>query len=186
MTDRCCAPWSTQQRWNLLAQRALMGRRSHSAVSHPVKGADPGPPAGRYATDGWDGCPVARQRLLQPVAERGLPGVVVLSGDVHTHPVAQLRANFDDERAPVPASEFCTGSISSHGPAQASVDAWMAHNPQLRYGRADQRGCIALMLDERQLQAELLAVDQPLDPASVVTVAARFVVDARCPGAQPA
>jgi hypothetical protein len=49
------------------------------------------------------------------VAERRVPGVVVLGGDVHAHVVAELKADFDDPRAPVLASEFCGTSISSRG-----------------------------------------------------------------------
>ena len=45
--------------------------------------SDPTSGGGTYWTDGWDGYPAARQRLLDGVAQRKLPGVVVLGGDVH-------------------------------------------------------------------------------------------------------
>jgi alkaline phosphatase D len=41
-------------------------------------------------------------------------------------------------------------------------------------------------LDARQLQAQIRVVDDALDPSSGITTAARFVVDAGRPGAQPA
>ncbi len=163
--------WSLDRPWNLLAQQTLMAR----TTSH----AD-----GRYWTDGWDGYPATRSRLLGTVAERRVPGVVVLGGDVHAHYVADLMVDFDDPRAPVLASEFCGSSISSRGRDQQLADAARRLNPHLHYGRSDQRGAIVFDIDARQLQARLLAVQQPLDPASPVHEAARFVVDARRPGPQ--
>ena len=160
--------WSLDRPWNLVAQQTLMARAGL-------------PDQGRW-TDGWDGYPAARARLLRTVAERRVPGVVVLGGDVHAHVVAELKTDFDDARAPVLASEFCGTSISSHGRAQRGWDAARAGNPHLLHARSDQRGYAAFTLDARQLQARLLAVDEPLDAASAVHEQARFAVDAGRPG----
>jgi alkaline phosphatase D len=62
----------------------------------------------------------------------------------------------------------------------------LQHNPHLIYGRSDQRGYVALQVDERRLQAELMVVQRPQDALSPVNVAARFVVDPRQPGPQRA
>ena len=174
--------WDLTRPWNLLAQQTLMSRNSRGPIT------DAGSPAsqGRYWTDGWDGYPAARARLLGGVAARRVPGVVALGGDVHAHYVADLKVDFDDARAPVVASEFCGSSISSQGAAQSAVDAQLGDNPNLHYGRADQRGYVALTLDEHHLQAEVMAVQRPQDALSPVDVAARFVVDARQPGPQRA
>ena len=64
-------------------------------------------------TDGWDGYPEARRRLLEAVAARGPANPVVIGGDVHAHWVADLKPDFDDPRSPVVASEFCGTSITS-------------------------------------------------------------------------
>lgn len=178
--------WDLQRRWNLVAQQTLMARFSTERVEPSAAGGErSGPASGRYWTDGWDGYPLARRRLLAAVAERRVPGVVVLGGDVHAHYVADLKVDFDDPRAPVVASEFCGSSISSHGQAQSRVDAALALNPHLHYGRADQRGYVAFTLDARRLQAELMVVERPLDAQSPVGVGARFVVEADRPGPQP-
>ena len=165
--------WDLQRPWNLVAQQTLMAR----FATHPD---------GRVWTDGWDGYPAARRRLLATVAERQVPGAVVLGGDLHAHVVADLKTDFDDPRAPVVASEFCGTSISSRGRAQPVFDAALRLNPHLHYARADQRGYVALTFDERQLEARLMSVDHPEDAASAVREAARFVVDARRPGPQRA
>jgi alkaline phosphatase D len=167
--------WDLQRPWNLLAQQTLMARFAW------------GPPAdGPYWTDGWDGYAPSRQRLLQTVADRKVPGVVVLGGDVHAHYVADLKADYDDARAPVVATEICGTSISSRGAAQERVNDALRHNPHLHYGRSDRRGYVACRLDADTLHASLMVVDKPEDPNSAVGVAARFVVDTARHGAQPA
>jgi alkaline phosphatase D len=167
--------WDPRRRWNLLAQQTLMARFSWT---------EPGEPT--YWTDGWDGYAPARRRLLQTVAERRVPGVVVLGGDVHAHYVADLKVDFDDARAPVVASEICGTSISSRGAAQDRVTQALRFNPHIHYGRSDQRGYVACRLDAEALHASLMAVARPEDPASAVDVAAQFVVEARQPGAKAA
>jgi alkaline phosphatase D len=163
--------WDLQRPWNLVAQQTLMARF----------GVD------RAWSDGWDGYPAARQRLLAPVAERQVPGVVVFGGDVHTHYVADLKADWDDARAPAVASEFCGTSISSRsGMSQQRLDDLPRQQPHFKLARADRRGYTRLRVEPKAMQATLYGVDDPLEAASAVTPLARFVVDARRPGPQPA
>ncbi|MEP7295479.1 MAG: alkaline phosphatase D family protein [Burkholderiales bacterium] len=166
--------WDTTRPWNLLAQQTLMARFSWT---------DPARAGGTYWTDGWDGYPAARRRLLDVVAQRKVPGVVVLGGDVHSNYVADLKANFDDAASPVIATEFCGTSITSLSMAQARVDAARGFNPHIRYARTDQRGYMRFALSAKQLQVQLRVVDNALDPASGIATAARFSVDAFKPGA---
>ena len=171
------AGWDLGRPWNLVAQQTLMARFTWL---DPVIGG------GAYWTDGWDGYAPARNRLLGVVAAKKVPGVVVLGGDVHSNYVADLKADYDDPAAPVVASEFCGTSITSLSLAQARIDAAREYNPHIHYGRADQRGYMSFELDAKQLRASVQVVDRPVDPASTVTTAARFVVDAARPGASPA
>lgn len=167
--------WDTQRPWNLVAQQTLMTRFSWS---------DPAAGGGTYWTDGWDGYAPARRRLLDVVAERRVPGVVVLGGDVHANFVADLMADFDDAKSPVIASEFCGTSISSRGLEPARVAAAVPLNPNIRLGRSDQRGCIGFTLTRGRLDATLYAVDDPRDAASGISVSAKFSVAADRPGAE--
>jgi alkaline phosphatase D len=127
--------WSLDRPWNLVAQQTLMSRLSWTDPAH-----DP-----TYWTDGWDGYPAARRRLLESIA--GRPGPLVLGGDIHTHVAADLRLDFEDLSKPVVASEFCCTSISSLGPPQSRVDASRAANPHIRYAQSDRRGYIELAID---------------------------------------
>ena len=70
------AGWDHARPWNLLAQQTLMARYAWR---------DPADGGGVYWTDGWDGYAASRRRLRGVVAERSVPGVVVLGGDVHSN-----------------------------------------------------------------------------------------------------
>ena len=165
--------WSLERPWNLLAQQTLMARFDWA-----------GPAAGsRFWTDGWDGYAASRRRLLDSVAERKVPGVVVLGGDLHANCVADLKADFDDPRSPVLATEFCGTSISSLGLPQARVDAARAFNPHVHHARADQRGYVRFSLQPDQLQATLQVVADAREVRSPLSVQARFAVAAGRPGA---
>jgi alkaline phosphatase D len=172
--------FSTAHPWNLLAQTTLMARFSTEAVS-PARAE--APPQGRYWTDGWDGYPTARQRLLAAMHARKVPGAVVLSGDVHTNYVADLQIDPDDPASPVAATEFCGTSISSRSWPQRVVDAALPHNPHVRHGRSDQRGYVRFALSRDRLEADLRAVADVADADSAVRTQARFVVEAGAAGA---
>ncbi len=165
--------WDLSRPWNLLAQQTLMARWAWAGS--PIGG-------GVYWTDGWDGYAPARKRLLGTVAAKKVPGVVVLGGDVHSHYVADLRPDYDDENSPIVASEFCSTSITSHSVPQTRIDAARENNPHVHYARGDRRGYMSFELDARSLSARLMAVDRIADPASGITTAARFVVEAGRPG----
>lgn len=169
--------WDANRPWNLLVQQTLMASFSWTERASPD-----GP---TYWTDGWDGYPAARQRLLGEIARRNQPGVVVLGGDVHTNYVADLRLDAGDTSAPVIATEFCGTSITSLSMAQSRIDAARVFNPHIRYGRSDQRGYMRFALGASELQVQLRVVDNVLDPSSGITTAARFRVDATRSGAVP-
>lgn len=168
--------WDAERRWNLLAQQTLMARFSwRDPATEPT-----------YWTDGWDGYPAARRRLLQGALDRGANNVVVLGGDVHANYVADLKLDFERERAPVVASEFCGTSISSRSLAQSHIDAARGFNPHVHFADGRHRGYVRLVLDAHALRADLRVLDDPLDAASAIGSAARFVVEAGRPGPQPA
>ena len=167
--------FSLTQPWNLLAQTTLMARFSTEAVVEQ--------PSGRYWTDGWDGYPAARRRLLGALHERKVPGAVVLSGDVHANYVADLHLDPDDTGSARVATEFCGTSISSRSWPQSSVDAALKHNPHVRHGRSDQRGYVRFALTPARLEADLRVVADVRDAGSAVGSQAKFVVEAGRAGA---
>ena len=105
-------------RWNVLAQQTPMAQFDQKS----------GP--GRIAwTDGWDGYPAARKRLLEFVRARRIPNPVVIGGDVHSFNVNDLKLDFDDPASPVVASEFVGSSITSQAWAQEKLNTFLPDNP---------------------------------------------------------
>src|SRR3990170_3582016 len=106
--------------WNVLAQQTPMAQFDQK----------PGP--GRRAwTDGWDGYPAARKRLLDFLAERRIANPVAIGGDVHSFNVNELKLDFDDSASPVVASELVGTSITSQAWPQVRLDQYRAANPPL-------------------------------------------------------
>jgi alkaline phosphatase D len=168
--------WDLQRPWNLVGQQTLMA---------PFGMGDDRTDPFRW-TDGWDGYPHARQRLLQSLHDRQVRGAVILGGDVHTHYVTSLHLNPEDVRSPLVASEFCGASITSRAWPDSRVKAGMANNPHVHYGRSDKRGAIVFDVNAKQLTAQLLGVDDPLRADSPVQILTTYVVEAGQPGPKPA
>ena len=165
----------TRSGWNVIAQQTLMAQ------------LDRQPGAGkRVWTDGWDGYPAARRRLLESVAARKPSNPVVIGGDVHAHYVADLKTDFDDPHAPVVASEYCGTSITSQGPSQKMVEAALAENPHLKYGRGDRRGYVRVEIKPKQLSADLRAMASVQTPGAACSTLASFIVEDGRPGPQQA
>ena len=161
--------------WNVLAQQTLMARLDQRLG-----------PERRFWTDGWDGYPAARKKLLSYLNEKRIANPVVVGGDVHMNWVADLKPDFDDPKSPVVASEFCGTSITAEGPSQKMVDALLGENPHLKYGRSDRRGYVRMSIAGGRLNAELTGLDTVKKPASRMDVLARFVVESGKPGPQNA
>jgi alkaline phosphatase D len=164
---------SSRARWNLLAQQTLMAQRDQA----------PGP-ARRAWTDGWDGYPAARKRLLDALARQRVANPVVIGGDVHMFYVADLKADFDDPRSPVVASEFVGTSITSQGPAQKRIDEMLPENPHIRLADSRYRGYVRVEVTPDAMRADLRAMETVAHPDAACRTLASFVVEAGRPGAQ--
>ena len=161
--------------WNVLAQQTLMAQLDRK----PGQGQ-------QFWTDGWDGYPAARRKLLESIATTKLANPVVIGGDVHMHWVADLKPDFDDPKSPVVASEFVGSSITSQGAAQNGIDAILPENPHIRYGRSDKRGYVRAAIAGGRFSAEMIGLDNVKRADSDASVLARFVVEDGRPGAQRA
>jgi alkaline phosphatase D len=177
--------WSRRHPWNLLAQQTLLAPLNRGDAL-PGGEADALGVAGAWWTDGWDGYPAARERLLAGLAEARVPNAVFVGGDLHAHLVADVHRRPHDPDSPLIASEFCGTSISSLGSPQHRWDLARRYNPHLKHARSDQRGTLRLTVRDGRVEAELRGVVDARDPASAVGTQARFVVEAGRPGAERA
>jgi len=161
--------------WNILVQQTLMAQLDRKVGAGQ-----------QFWTDGWDGYPAARRKLLESMAARRLANPVVIGGDVHMHWVADLKTDFDDPRSPVVASEFCGTSITSQGAAQKQVDELLPENPHMKYARSDRRGYVRASIAGGRFNAELIGLETVKKPEARAEVLARFVVEDGKPGPQRA
>lgn len=162
-------------RWNVVAQQTLMAQMFRRAGG-----------ARQFWTDGWDGYPAARERLLGAVAERRPANPLVIGGDVHFNCVADLKRDFDDPASPVVATEFCGTSITSQGPPQARLDAQRASEPHLRFANSEKHGYVVLDISASRCLAQLRAIESEKSADAGVSTLAAFVVESGRPGAVPA
>lgn len=159
--------------WNIVAQQTLMARFGVGS------GAER-----RYWTDGWDGYPASRERLLASMQAARLQNPVVIGGDVHHHAVADLKIDFDDPAAPVVASEFCGTSITSQARSQRQLDAARESNPHVKLAEGRYRGYVRMDLGHKSLKADLRAMETVAERDAGCGTLASFAVQSGQPGPQ--
>ncbi len=162
-------------RWNLIAQQTLMAE------------ADTGTDGvHRYWADGWDGYPMARQKLLDAVAASPTRDTLVLGGDVHSFWATDLKRDYADAGAPIVATEFVGGSLTSQTPSDKAAQQMVRLNPNIRYGRGDVNGYGVVALEAKQATVSFRTVKSVKEQNSPVTTRIGFVVEAGQPGVKPA
>ena len=157
----------SRARWNVIAQQTLMAQLDRKVG-----------PGQQFWTDGWDGYPVARRRLLDYVGARKPANPVVIGGDVHAFYVADLKPDFDDPKSPAVATEFVGTSITSQfGRSQQAMDALRGENPHLRLANGGHRGYVRMDVTPKKLTADLRAMRSVTQPRAEVDTLATFVVE---------
>jgi alkaline phosphatase D len=155
-------------RWQVLAQQVMVAPFDERV----------GPEA-RVHMDPWSGYPAARERLLGALAERAPNRSVVLTGDIHSNWVNELRSGFDRPDRPVVAAEFVGTSISSGGDGQAawaSVPPAMGENPHLKWHTA-RRGYMVCEVGAEEWNTAYREVPFVTRPGAPVTTASSWRVD---------
>jgi alkaline phosphatase D len=175
----------SKSRWNVIAQQVMM-----AAV-------DFGPGAARFDprlvglqirnVDAWDGYVTARNRLLGGVEDEEIANLVVLSGDIHSSWVADLKADFADPSSPAVGTEFVGMSISSNFRSDfipiiegALLDPVNAH---VKFFEGTLHGYVRCSLTPERWRSDYRVVDTVLTPAARVRTLKSFVVKAGNAGA---
>jgi alkaline phosphatase D len=116
---------SAQTRWNVLANQVFIAQLARETETGRT-----------FSMDKWDGYIAARRRLLDFLHDARPVNPIVLTGDVHSNWVAELKPNFDDPKSPVVATEFVGTSMSSGGDGRDSspfVQQLLETNPHIRF-----------------------------------------------------
>jgi alkaline phosphatase D len=167
----------SRTRWNLLAQGTVMAHIDENEKAGAGKA---------YWTDGWNGYPAARSRLINYLSEHQVSNPVVLSGDIHAFMVNQLNLRPDDVESPVVAAEFVTTSISSQGASQKALDIRRNHNANLLFANSEYRGYTRLDLTHERMVGNLIAMDSVTDPHAMGKTLKTVVIEAGRPEPGPA
>lgn len=160
--------------WKLLAQGTQMAPSGLDALS------------GLRATytDGWDGYPQARKRLMGAIQQAGLRDVMALGGDVHYNQAGNLRLNPNDAKSAPLASEFVTTSISSRGMANSRLQTLQESNPDMVYARSDERGYALLEITPHQARCQFRSTVNAQREDAALRVQAVYAVERGRAGVQ--
>jgi alkaline phosphatase D len=162
--------------WNILAQQTTMAQLDQK----------PGP--GRRAwTDGWDGYPTARKRLIDFMAERKVVNPVVIGGDVHMFFVNDLKRDFDNPASPTVATEFVGAGVTSQPSfTRDMLESFASENRHVKLADNRYRGYTRMEITPKGVSADLRAMENVALRDSPCTTLASFVVENGRPGAQKA
>jgi alkaline phosphatase D len=164
-------------RWNVIAQQTMFAQYDFSPGSAEV-----------FNLDEWDGYVAARSRILGFLAQRRPSNPIVLSGDIHSSWVHDLKTDFTDPGSATIGTEFVGTSISSHFPAMlgASATAALPDNPHTKFFNGALRGYVRCTLDRQHWTSTYRVVDTVQVPGGNTRTLAEFTVEDAYPGAQRA
>ena len=164
-------------RWNVMAQQVPMMQR--------IKPRDG---EGLFNMDKWDGYPLARQHILDFLANRRPSNPIVITGDVHANWVGDLLADFDNPDSAIVGTEFVGTSLSSGGDGADTttrgleiVDA----NRHLKFYNK-QRGYVRCTVTPDRWRADCRVVPFVSRPGAPISTRASFVVENGVPGVKSA
>jgi alkaline phosphatase D len=166
---------ASQTTWNVLAQQVMMARVDR----------EPGPQA-LYSMDQWSGYEAARNRLLHFLDSRDVTNPVILTGDIHTNWVNDLKVNFSESNGPTIATEFVGTSISSGGngtQTRPETDAMLAENPFVKFFNSE-RGYVSCQVTPEEWKTDYQVVEYVDRRGAPLVTRASFVVKAGTAGAE--
>lgn len=159
--------------WRVIAQQMLFAHLDQSTDNRDTRWSD-----------GWDGYPAARQRILDEIVERKLANVIVIGGDVHQFWVTDLKKDFEDPASPAIATEVVGTSVSSD--SEPWAEQHLPQNPHVKFHAWRHRGYVRAKVTPTRWETDLRAVDGVASPEAGVRTLKSFVVENGRPGAQPA
>jgi alkaline phosphatase D len=165
----------SESAWNVIAQEQLVAtfRQKNRAGTWG------------HWTDGWDGYPAARGRMLDAVAATRISNPVFIGGDSHSYWTTDVKADFSNPASATVATEFVGTSITSDPAPRNLFDPSLPENPHVRYFENDYRGYIGVDIARTHMEARLQVISDRLDPRATISTLKRFVVESGKPGAVP-
>jgi alkaline phosphatase D len=158
---------SSGARWQVLANQVMVAPFD----SQPGDGQ-------RVSMDQWSGYPVARDRLLGEIARRAPNRTIVITGDIHSSWVNELKSSFSRPDAPVVATEFVGTSISSGGDGSdrnLAEGRLAADNPHVKW-QHNRRGYVSCTVTAEDWSAAYRTVSFVTAPDAPLATVTKWVV----------
>lgn len=158
----------SQSRWNILAQQVMMGQVDRSPGAEQT-----------FPMDQWAGYLVQRNRILRFFQEQQISNPVVITGDIHSNWVSDLKLDFDLPDSPVVGAEFVGTSISSGGDGADSnptVEAYLPENPWIKFYNS-QRGYVRCELSPSRWQSDYRVMSAVTTQDGTISTRASFIVE---------
>ncbi len=163
-------------RWNVLPNQAMIAQLARTEETGRT-----------FPMDMWDGYAAARQRLLSFIANQRPANPVVLTGDIHSNWVNDLKTDFDNPASPTVATEFAGTSISSGGDGRdvsPRAPAILSENPHIKFYNG-QRGYLRCQITPERWTTDIRVVPYVSRPGAPISTRASFIVADGTAGAQP-
>lgn len=154
---------ASKAQWNVLAQQFMMAEARR-----------PDPKTGEitYGTDGWDGYPAARDRVIRRWRDAKVSNPIAIGGDSHAFIASDLGVGRD---GPVVAPAFVGGSLSST--SGDDFPKMVAASPRVRFGESKLRGYTLVDVDKRRSLVTMRATADATKPQTTVSTLKAFVVE---------
>jgi len=154
-------------RWNIIAQQFMMAEAQRPDAETGEN---------RFAPDGWDGFPAARDRLLAFLRDAQVANPIAIGGDSHAFIASHLAIG----DGPVIAPAFVGGSLSStSGP---DFPRMVAASPQVRFAEATRRGYSLVEVTPTATTLTMRAAVDAADPDTAVESLRKFEMEIGRPG----
>ncbi|MBD2775835.1 alkaline phosphatase D family protein [Iningainema tapete] len=163
-------------RWNVIAQQVMFAEYDFDAT----------PETEVFNMDQWDGYVAARNRIINFLDQRKPSNPVVITGDIHSSWVHDLKVDFSNPNSATVGTEFVGTSISSDFPAQfiPPVQAALRDNPHTKFFDGAFRGYVRCNINNERWQSDYRVVSTIREPNASISTLASFVVQNGQPGAQ--
>ena len=157
---------ATERRpWTLIAQQVFFAPLALDGTGR------------RFFSDQWDGYAANRTRLLDQFAGPNVRNPVILSGDVHSFWVNELRRDSRPGSAPV-GTEIVTSALAAASPPSGRFGDAIANNPHIRFSDVKSSGYVLLDIRQNFLTGEVRAIGDRTSRNAAVSTIARLNIEA--------
>ena len=166
---------ASDARWNVLAQQVMM-----ACIDR-----DPGAEKS-FSVDQWPGYDTSRKRLMNLLGDERISNPIVLTGDIHSNWVNDLKVDYDRPEEKTVATEFVGTSISSGGDGEflpKDIEGILHDNPCLKF-HSRERGYVSCVITPDEWRSHYQAVEYVSKPGAPLITRASFLVENGRRGAQ--